>query len=134
MPEQVKKILDRFLEWWKKFETKQKALLISIIAVIVLALVILGVVVSRPSYVTIVTCEDTKKASEVKELFDKDGSINYKVSDDGLTFKVVKEDEANATILLGKNDIPSDGYSIENVTSGSFSTTEADKQKNINYI
>lgn len=129
MPEQVKKILDRFLEWWKKFETKQKALLISIIAVIVLALVILGVVVSRPSYVTIVTCEDTKKASEVKELFDKDGSINYKVSDDGLTFKVVKEDEANATILLGKNDIPSDGYSIENVTSGSFSTTEADKQK-----
>ena len=24
MPEQVQKVLDRILEWWKKFNTKQK--------------------------------------------------------------------------------------------------------------
>ncbi len=129
MPEQVKKIVDRIIEWWKKFSTKQKSLLISITAVIILALVILGVVVSRPTYVTLVTCSDTKQASEVKDVLDNDGNIKYEVSKDGLTFKVLKEDEADATILLGKNDIPSDEYDISNVTDGSFSTTESDKQK-----
>ena len=34
MPEQVQKVLDRILEWWKKFNTKQKTLLISIVAVV----------------------------------------------------------------------------------------------------
>ena len=45
MPEQVQKILNRILEWWKKFNTKQKALLISSTAVVLVALVILGIAV-----------------------------------------------------------------------------------------
>ena len=43
MPEQLQQILDKILEWWKKFNTKQKALLASIVAVILLSLVILTV-------------------------------------------------------------------------------------------
>lgn len=35
MPEQVQNILNKITEWWKKFNTKQKALLISIVAVII---------------------------------------------------------------------------------------------------
>lgn len=35
MPEQVQKIANQILEWWKKFNTKQKALLISIVATII---------------------------------------------------------------------------------------------------
>lgn len=42
MPEQVQKVLDRILEWWKKFNTKQKTLLISIVAVVLVALAILA--------------------------------------------------------------------------------------------
>ena len=48
MPEQVQKVLDRILEWWKKFNTKQKTLLISIVAVVLVALAILAAVVSKP--------------------------------------------------------------------------------------
>ena len=66
MPEQIQKILNRIMEWWKKFNTKQKAILISSTAVVLIALVILGVSVSRPTYVPLVTCEDTAKAAEVK--------------------------------------------------------------------
>ena len=44
MPEQLQKILDRVVEWWKKFSNKQRMLLISLTAVVILALVILGVV------------------------------------------------------------------------------------------
>ena len=39
MPEQVQNILNKITEWWKKFNTKQKALLISIVAVIIVALI-----------------------------------------------------------------------------------------------
>ena len=42
MPEQIRKIIDKVLEWWKKFNTKQRTLIISITAVVVIALVILA--------------------------------------------------------------------------------------------
>ena len=70
----------------------------------------------------------SKEASEIKELLDSN-AVNYKMSDDGLDFKVLKKDRANANLLLGANDIQSYAYSIDNVTNGSFSTTESDKQK-----
>ena len=40
MPEQLQKILDRVVEWWKKFSNKQRILLISLTAVVILALVL----------------------------------------------------------------------------------------------
>ena len=45
----------------KKFSNKQRMLLISLTAVVILALVILGVVVSRPSYTTLIDCQNAKK-------------------------------------------------------------------------
>ena len=112
MPEKLKQILDKIVEWWKKFSTKQKTLIISIVAVIVVALVILTAVVSKPTMVTLITCESTTQASEVKELLDGEG-VAYELSQDGLTFEVNEKDEANASILLGSNDIPTEGYSID---------------------
>lgn len=129
MPEQLQQILNRILEWWKKFNTKQKTLLISIVAVIILSLVILAAVVSQPNMKELITCKDTAQAGEVKDLLDNDGSIPYEMSQDGLTFYVDESDEAAASILLGQNSIPTTGYSLENVFEGGFSSTEADKTK-----
>ena len=128
MPERLKQILDKIVAWWKKFSTKQKTLIISVIAVIAVALGILGVVISKPTLVTLITCDSATQASEVKSLLD-DNSITYEMSQDGLTFSVNEKDEANASILLGSNDIPTEGYSMDQVFDGSFSTTEADKTK-----
>lgn len=50
MPEQVQKILTKITDWWKKFTTKQRILLGSIVAVIILALVILAVVVREAEH------------------------------------------------------------------------------------
>ncbi len=128
MPERIQQILNRILEWWKQFTTRQKALIISIAAVVVVAFSILGYVVSRPTMVTLITCDDTSEASSVKDLLDEN-SITYELSSDGLTFSVNQEDQANASILLGSNNIPSSGYSISDAVDGSFSTTESDKNK-----
>jgi flagellar M-ring protein FliF len=133
MPEQIQNILNRVLEWWKKFNTKQKTLLVSLTAVVILSLVILAVVVSRPSYTPLIDCENSKQASEVKDLLDSDGTIDYKVTNT-THFEVNEKDENAANWLLGSNDIDTLGYDltqadISSVVDGSFSRTESDKQK-----
>ena len=40
MPERLKAILDKITAWWKKFNTKQRSVLISIVAVVILGVVI----------------------------------------------------------------------------------------------
>ncbi len=127
MPERLKAILEKIAAWWKKFNTKQRSLLISIAAVVIVALVILGVVISRPTMVELVEASSASEASIIKGVLD-DNSISYEVQKD-LIFYVKQSDEVNAIMALGDNDIPAQAYSIDNVTSGGFSTTEADKQK-----
>ncbi|MCR4903196.1 MAG: flagellar M-ring protein FliF [Butyrivibrio sp.] len=132
MPARIRALLDKVLEWWNKFTTKQKTLIISVISGAVVTVIILVTVLNQPRYVLLVDAESTKEASEVTDLLSGEG-ITYVTSSDGLQIKVLEKDEATASLLLGANDIPSVGYSIDNVTTGSFSTTESDKQKKYVY-
>ena len=100
MPEQLQKIIDRVVTWWKKFNNKQRALMLSLTAIVIVALVILYVVVTKPSYTTLIDCENTKEASQVKDLLDSDGTIDYKVSN-STHFDVNVKDESAANMLLG---------------------------------
>ena len=68
MPEQVQTILTKILEWWKQFNTKQKALLVSLTSIVILSLVILAVVMTRPTYVSLYDAANSKEASQIKEL------------------------------------------------------------------
>lgn len=128
MPERIKVILEKIKEWWTKFSTKQKTLLVSVTAVVLTALVILAVIMTKPTMVVLKTCEDTEQSAAVRDLLEGE-NIDYEVSKDGLTFKVDAKDQADANMLLGSNDIPTSGYSIEDAIDGSFSVTEADKAK-----
>ncbi len=126
--EKLKQIPQRVLEWWNKFTAKQKTIIISVSAGVILALAILITVLTRPQYETLITCESTKTASEITTLLEGD-SIEYQITDDGLVISVKKEDIAKATLLLGANNYPADSYSLETALAGGFSTTESDKQK-----
>lgn len=128
MPEKIKEILEKIKTWWLKFSTKQKTLVISITAVVILALVILSVIMTRPTMLPLITCTDQTQSAAVKELLDGE-NLDYEVSGDGLTYTINADDQSAANILLGSNSIPTEGYSIDDAIDGSFSTTEADKQK-----
>ncbi|QFJ55476.1 flagellar M-ring protein FliF C-terminal domain-containing protein [Pseudobutyrivibrio xylanivorans] len=128
MPEQIQAIINKVLEWWRKFTRRQQVLIISISAVVVVSFIILAVIMTRPTMVQLIACEDGKQAATVKTLLE-DEKINYQTSEDGFTFYIDEKDMPRANILLGSNEIPSSDYSINNVIDGSFSTTEADKQK-----
>ncbi len=128
MADRLREIPQRILAWWNKFTSKQKTIIISSIAGVILALAILATVLTRPEYVTLVTCESTKEASEIIDLLTGDG-IEYQVTDDGLIISVLKEQLSTATLLLGANGIPADSYSLSDALAGGFSTTESDKEK-----
>lgn len=123
-----KKILERVKEWWDKFQPKQKTLIICIGAALLLAIGILVFVLTRKQYTPLVNCESTKEASEIKDLLDGQGLV-YRISNDGLNFEILNTQESDANLLLGANDIPSAAFTLDDALSGSFSTTEADKQK-----
>ena len=109
MPERLKAILDKITAWWKKFNTKQRSVLISIVAVVIVALVILGVVISRPTQVELVEAQSASEASTIKGVLE-DNNISYEV-DSKLVFFVNKSDEVNAIMALGDNGIPAQAYS-----------------------
>lgn len=128
MADKVKELLAKVLEWWNRFTAKQKTLIISAAAGVVLTIAILATLLSRDQYVLLRNCETTKEAAEVTTLL-SENSITYRTSKDGLQIEVVDKQESDANLLLGANEIQAAGYSIDNVTTGSFSSTESDKQK-----
>jgi len=130
MPERIQEILNRIVEWWKKFTSRQKALIVSSVVVAVVAIAILVYVVTRPVTVELTTCDSADSAKSVEELLKGEGiAYTRETSGSNYIYYVNESDQADAQILLGTNEIPTSGYSIEDVFDGSFSTTEADKEK-----
>ena len=87
MPERVRAIWQKILDWWNQFTARQKTLIIGASTVVLLTIIILVSVLNQPQYVLLATAQSTKEASEIRDLLDSD-NINYKMSDDGLEFKV----------------------------------------------
>ncbi len=126
--EKLKELGSRLLEWWNRFTAKQKTLIVSGIAIVIIAIVFVVSMLIQPQYVLLRECENTKEAAEVRDLLQGE-EMNFEVSDDGLVIKILKDQLSDANLLLGANNIQAAGYGIDNVTDGSFSTTESDKQK-----
>lgn len=130
MIDKLKEIPKRIMEWWNKFTSKQKTIIVAVAAGVIVAFAILITVLTKPVYEVLLTCDSTKETSTITELFaSASPAINYQVSDDGLQIKVLKSQVSQANILLGANNIPTASYDISKVTDGGFSSTESDKQK-----
>lgn len=126
--ERFRELPKRILEWWNKFSTKQKTVVISIAAGVIVALALLVTVLTRKQYVPLTTCETTTEASEVVDLLESN-NMDYQTNTEGTTITILDSQEAEARLLLGSNNIPNMNYTIDDVTDGGFSTTESDKQK-----
>ncbi|MBR1470760.1 MAG: flagellar M-ring protein FliF [Lachnospiraceae bacterium] len=118
----------RLLDWWEKFSKKQKITIVVLALATVAAFVALIVWVTRPEYITIHTAQSAKEAQEVIDLLNENEIVNQ-TSEDGLVISINRKDYTKAVLLLGSNSISTDAFTIENVTSGGFFSTEADTQK-----
>lgn len=126
--EQLRELPKKILAWWNKFSTKQKTVIISIAAGVVLALALLVTLLTRKTYVPLATCESTADAAEIVELLESN-NMDYETNTEGTSITILESQEAEAKLLLGSNNIPTTSLTINDVTDGGFSTTESDKQK-----
>jgi len=128
MADRLRVIWQRIQEWWNRFTTRQKTIIIVVAAVVLAAVVVLVTLLTRDKYVMLVRCEDAAQTTTVMGLLDDEG-LTYKVSDDGLTISILEKQQTDANLLLGSNSIKTNAYSIENVTDGGISSTEANTQR-----
>ena len=65
MQERLKELPKKFLEYWNKWTSKQKTIVVSAVSGVILLIGILIFVLGRTKYVDLYTYPDTKTASQV---------------------------------------------------------------------
>ncbi|MDE5778090.1 MAG: hypothetical protein K2I10_06230 [Lachnospiraceae bacterium] len=128
MLDRLKSIQTKFVEFWNRFTSKQKTLIISITAAVIFTLVALAVVLNRTKYVDLVRFENTTDAANADEIL-KEAGIKYTVSGNGLTFLVDEKNESRARLVLGQNNIATTkDTSEDDLFDNSMSTTDDERK------
>lgn len=128
MLDRLKTIQTKIVEFWNRFTSKQKTLIISISAAVILTLVALIVLLNRTHYVELVTFDNTSDAAAAKEVLQEAG-VDFSVSGNGLTFTVDEKNEANARLALGENNIATNKDTDRDwLFDNSMSTTDSERQ------
>lgn len=128
MADRLREIPAKIMEWWNKFTTRQKSIIIGIVAVTIFAFAILMYTMSQPKYTTLMTCENTTQAAEVVEILEGAG-IEHRESADGLKIEVEESQKSDASLALGSAGFMPDQFTLQEALSGSMSTTASDKEK-----
>lgn len=126
--EKIKEIWGRIVQWWSKFDSKQKTVVVAIALGVILAFVGLYTLLSRPNYTLLKNCSDATEGAQIVELLDEN-NIKYKTNDAGTRITVPKKSLAEANLALASSGITPNSYDIDTALSGGFTVTEADKQK-----
>lgn len=129
MQERLKRIQDQLLEFWNKYTSKQKTIIVCVVAAIFFTIVLLAYFLSRPKYETqLAKFEDVKEATELITLLGEN-NIKYKQSRDGTSIYVQEKDYTQGLNLMSANNISSDDFGWDWAMNNSMSTTEREKKQ-----
>lgn len=120
----------KFLEFWNKYTSKQKTIIISVLAAVIFTLVALIWLFNRTNYVTLATFESTADAAEARGYLEDSGQgFNYRLSDDALTISIDERQLSEARLILGENgvsEIATEDHSF--LFDNTFTTTDSERQ------
>ena len=128
MPDRIREILAKIRDWWNKYTTRQKTMIVAIAATVIFAFAILIYVLTRPAYVVLMRCDNAKQSSEVIEILDSN-SIENKTDAQALTISVLEKDKSAATLALAAGGFVADEYNAQDYINTSMSATASDKAK-----
>ena len=126
--DKLRQIPRHLLDIWNKYTRKQKGIIISSVAIVIIALIILAVVIKRPNMQVVTTCSSYSEMSQVTKLL-TDNGYAYTTNDATMTVSVDKTNVTKAKMVLAAGNIQADGYTLDDAMKNDFSTTEADKKK-----
>ena len=127
MQERLKGILEKIKDFWKKFNKTQRILFISIFTAIVAIIIVVSILTTRTKMVTLRECASESEATEVRTLLSGE-NISCTIDANNVV-SVDEKDFVEAKLVLGSNNISSEGYTLQDAVSGSFTTTAADQEK-----
>lgn len=128
MQERLKAIWNRIKEFWLKFNKTQRILFIVITVVTIAAIIIVAAVVNHEDRVIIRSCQSAAEATEVRALLQDNGIANVTIDKNNVVY-VNDSDSNEARLILGSNNISSDGFKLTDAVTGSMSYTATDKER-----
>lgn len=128
MKERVKEIPARLAEFWNKYTSKQKTIIIAVICVVLVLLGLAAYFVSRPTWTRFQEFSKLEDASAMTSALSDQG-IAYKTSKDGLTIYVHDDQMTKALYTMSDNNLVDTGYTWDKAFDNSMSTTESEKSQ-----
>lgn len=129
MVDRLKEILQKVLDWWNKFTSKQKTIIVTIAAAVIFTFAIIVYFISRPQYIQLYACESSVEAAKIVGILN-DAGIKHKESDDGLIIEVNRSQRALATYAMASSGYTPDTMpSLGDFFEPSMSTTASDREK-----
>ena len=127
MADKLKEIPGKAQEWWNKFTSRQKTIIIALVAVVVFTFVIIIYTFSRPQYVRLDTYEDSATAAKIVEILN-DAGITHKESADARTIDVLKNQLPQANMAIASEGYVPGSLKYGDVVEVGMSTTSADRE------
>ncbi|GIP56552.1 flagellar basal-body MS-ring/collar protein FliF [Paenibacillus sp. FSL W8-0186] len=108
MNERIAQYRDRLTGYWNNFSSKQKTLLLSTIAIILLAVILLTIQFSKTEYEVAFTNLDSTDAAGIMNHLESSG-IPYKLSADGTSISVPSKEASRVKVDVGSQGIVKNG-------------------------
>ena len=127
-------IRDKLLDFWNRYTTKQKTIIICVTLAIFFAIVLLAYFMTRPVYVDLITL-NSEAAGTFREQLDEAG-VDYEdeaVSTDRVRFRVEQGQYSDAVVVMGANQVTDEtGMSWKDALEEDMTTTSQIRTTKIN--
>ena len=134
MTDRLKEFLKTVTDKWNKLTGIQKTAVISIVATVFLAFIILYFFAKRTNYETLLVSDNTKDISTVASLLEAE-NIEYKLASDNRSLLVDTSKYSDAVLLVYSSDVPTTGLTIDELLDNGLNTTSSERNlKNHLYI
>lgn len=128
MPDFIKKYLDQLKEFWGSLEKSQKTRLYITSAIVVAAISISIILLTRPQRVVLFTNSDQKQIGEMISILNDNGIWNT-AENNGTSIVIDQKDNSKAQIVLAQAGYPKEGFTFEDaISSIGLTTTQQDKE------
>jgi len=128
MPEFISRLWQQVANFWNNLEKSQKNRILITSAIVVIAVSAGLILLTRPTYITLVSDVDKKQIAEMSKIL-QDNNIECIIGDDGTSIKINAKDNNAAQIALAQQGYPKGGLTFEDAISLiGISTTESDKK------
>lgn len=129
MMDQLITIKDKILEFWNKYTSKQKTIIICVACAILIAIVLLAYFMTRPVYTDVATLSGDAATTFDNAL--QGASLDYEKESDSkgnTTFRVDQSQYSDAILLMGENQITDDEMTWEKALDSDMTTSSDEKQ------